>query len=359
MKYIFLLLFAMFILLIGVPTSEAELGPDLALVGIYDDIEGNGQSVTIIENYAYVTDGNGLLIFDIQDPLNITLEKRYDTYGFARNVAISGDYAYIAADTKVTVVNLVGGQYATIDDNGITWLSYVTSWVVENDARAYDIAIAGDYAYVAYGYGGLVVLDFEDTSNPTKVGEYDTDGFAHSVTISGNYAYLTGSTIDIINIEDPTNPTLVGSYNPENSNYATKTIISEDYAYVAYTGDGAHIINISEPNNPTFIGKTSYEGSAYSVAISGSHAYLACQSGPISGVKIVDIEDRSNPTLITSYALNADFDQGINKRSSSRRPASKRPVEKIQDRTITNFRYEPSKAILVERKDLSDSSSSS
>ncbi len=80
MKYLFLLLFAAFILLIGVPTSEAELGPDLALVGIYDHRSGDTgtRSVAISGNYAYIADGySGLVIINIEDPANPTLAGTY------------------------------------------------------------------------------------------------------------------------------------------------------------------------------------------------------------------------------------------------------------------------------------------
>ena len=52
------------------------------------------------------------------------------------------------------------------------------------------VTISGNYAYLADGGGGLVIIDIEDRANPTLTGSYDTDGYAEAVTISGNYAYI-------------------------------------------------------------------------------------------------------------------------------------------------------------------------
>jgi len=60
----------------------------------------------------------------------------------------------------------------------------VTSGVVRG------VAVSGDYAYVADGYNGLVIVDVTDKSAPAFAGSYDTAGSALSVAVSGNYAYV-------------------------------------------------------------------------------------------------------------------------------------------------------------------------
>jgi len=53
---------------------------------------------------------------------------------------------------------------------------------------AFDIAICGDYAYVADGDYGLQVIDITDPTTPTLAGSYNTPGNAYGVAISGDYA---------------------------------------------------------------------------------------------------------------------------------------------------------------------------
>ncbi|MCD4751016.1 MAG: hypothetical protein K8R59_16715, partial [Thermoanaerobaculales bacterium] len=55
---------------------------------------------------------------------------------------------------------------------------------------AKDVAVSGGYAYVADGSSGLRVIDISTPTSPTEVGFYDTPGYANSVALSGSYAYV-------------------------------------------------------------------------------------------------------------------------------------------------------------------------
>mgnify|MGYP000426283636 CR=1 FL=1 len=299
MKYLFLLLFAAFILLIGVPTSEAELGPDLALVGALEATEGGGQSVTISGDYAYFTYNGGFGICNIQNPLDLNIVGHYHTGDHshpAYSIAISGNYAYLVIDYHIMVIDVEEPANPTL----------VAIYSHNEMQYPKDIFISGNYAYVADSQKGLFVFEIEESANLVLVGRWGADRNYYGVTISENYAYLSGAQgLDLVYIEDPSNPAFAGNYYIQNSNYAKETIISEGYAYVSYTGDGAYIINISNPNNPTLVVKLKNltEGGVWGVAISGNHAYLANR---VNGVTIINIEDLSNPTLIISYGYTYD-----------------------------------------------------
>src|SRR4051812_23792886 len=87
------------------------------------------------------------------------------------------------------------------------WLLILLSLVVHFDTRSYsadlnpllrgtwfgspvDIAVAGQYAYVADGTNGLQVVDISNPDNPRGVSGTETGGLAFAITLSGNYAYL-------------------------------------------------------------------------------------------------------------------------------------------------------------------------
>lgn len=74
-----------------------------------------------------------------------------------------------------------------------------SKWPPERDwgrgGFAYDVKVVGNYAYVAHGLAGLQVTDVSDPANCMRVGGYDTgryvpDVYARDVAVSGNYAYL-------------------------------------------------------------------------------------------------------------------------------------------------------------------------
>ena len=79
---------------------------------------------------------------------------------------------------------------------------------------ANDVAIAGDYAYLANHYFGLMVVDITDPTNPTSAGNQRTPDRGRGVAVAGDHAYVadTFSGLQVIDISDPTNPDSVGSY---------------------------------------------------------------------------------------------------------------------------------------------------
>tara|TARA_B100001250_G_scaffold204423_1_gene175396 strand:+ start:2607 stop:5126 length:2520 start_codon:yes stop_codon:yes gene_type:complete len=286
MKHIYFLIFAIFALMFGVQSLEAEeLGADLDLVGKYDSVT-QARGITISGNYAYVANGyDGIEILNIEDPTNPTLTRNYGT-AYTHSVTISGNYAYVAAGgSGLIIIDIEDPTNPTLAGNYNT------------DGEAYEVAISGNYAYVADGYSGVSVINIEDPINPIHVGNY-MEGNARGITISGNYTYAAHglSGLVILNIEDPGNLTFVGSYNTDG--YALDVTISGDYAYVADDNGGVVIINIEEPTDPTLTGHYVTSHISHSVTISGNYTYVAEGYG---GLTIINIEDPTNLTLAGSY----------------------------------------------------------
>lgn len=74
--------------------------------------------------------------------------------------------------------------------------------------------------------------------------------------------------------------------------------VSGIYAYVADAASGLRVVNISDPTNPTIVGTYNSPGAAYGVIVIGSTAYVA-DGG--SGLAIVDITNPASPSLIGAY----------------------------------------------------------
>ncbi|MGM3309110.1 DUF4347 domain-containing protein [Anabaena sp. WFMT] len=160
---------------------------------------------------------------------------------------------------------------------------------------ANDVAVVGNYAYVVGDR--LEIIDIIDPNNPVFKGNYDIS-YGRSIQIVGNYAYVAddSSGLQIINISNPSAPTLVGNYNT--SGNANDVEIVGNYAYVAYEYSGLQIINISNPSAPTLIGNYNTSGNANDVEIVGNYAYVADNG---SGLQIINISNLGAPTLVGNY----------------------------------------------------------
>ena len=78
----------------------------------------------------------------------------------------------------------------------------------------YDVAVSGDYAYVADYDTGLRIINISNPASPSEAGFFDTGGLASGVAVSGSYAYVAddSSGLRILNIANPASPTPVGFY---------------------------------------------------------------------------------------------------------------------------------------------------
>ncbi len=81
------------------------------------------------------------------------------------------------------------------------------NWVGEYDTPGYarGVAVSGGYAYIADGLRGLRVVNISDPENPVEVGYYDTPGEAFGVALSDDgLIYVTDSTnMGIYRFTDP------------------------------------------------------------------------------------------------------------------------------------------------------------
>ena len=257
------------------------------------DVPTEGDGVAVSGNYAYVAAYTaGLQVIDISNAASPTLAGSCDTPERAFGVAVSGDYAYVAdSDSGLQVIDISDPTNPVL----------VGSCDTPDDAR--DVAISGLYAYVADGYSGLQVIDISDPTDPALAGSCDTPGEAGAwgVTISGDHAYVAyvahyDGGLQVINISDPTDPTSAGSYTTEG--HARDVAVSGDYAYVAHDVYGLQVIDVSNPGNPAPRGSYDTPGYSWGVAVSGDYVYVA---NLIYGLHVFDVTDPDYPALAGGY----------------------------------------------------------
>lgn len=174
--------------------------------------------------------------------------------------------------------------------------------------QAYDVAVQGNYAYVATGASGLRVVDISDPDSPHEVGICNTCSFTYCVTVEEDLAYLVaGGGLRIIDISDPARPLELGFYDTPGG--AEDVVVSDIYAYVACKRNifrredgGLCIIDIADPEDPHEIGFFTGElMDIHSVAVSGNYAYLAGSADYNDGMWIVDVSEPEDPHQVGFY----------------------------------------------------------
>ncbi len=180
---------------------------------------GVSRGIFVDDRYLYKADGTGgLHIVDLDYPNE---SSSIFTPGCSWNVFVSGNFAYVADATFVTIVDVS-------DPHAPSLASYVTS-----PGTAWDVFVADGYAYVADRSYGLSIFDVSDPYVPTFTGGCNTLDDADGVKVSGNYAYVAANHegLQVVDIADPYDPTLVSGF--DTPRRAEDLFIYGDYIYVA------------------------------------------------------------------------------------------------------------------------------
>jgi len=179
-----------------------------------------------------------------------------------------------------------------------------------------NVFVSGNYAYVP-GSSELQVIDISDPENPEVIGSCDTPGYARMVEVSDVYAYVVnerrwtghehiGGGLSVISVSNPENPEEVGYCDlNESMDYVKYIFLSGGYAYIAGSSfNGMEyecffvVIDISDPSNPVRRGRFGPIGSDSNhvrVAVSGDICYFIISSNLIY---VVDISTPNSPRMI-------------------------------------------------------------
>jgi hypothetical protein len=201
-----------------------------------------------------------------------------------RDLAVSGNYVYVADGFGLQVVDISVPESPEIV--GQLAMPYFTTAV----------AVEGHHAYVA-DWSGLKVIDVGEPNDPQIVGSVDIPGGIWDVVISGNHAYIAAneSGFMVVDVSDPFDPRIVGSV--DTPGVAWDVAISGGFAYVADRGSGLQVIDVSEPEAAELVACLDIPGEVRGVAVSGSYAYVAVDA---SGLMVIGIGNPSSPLVIST-----------------------------------------------------------
>ena len=251
---------------------EAGICADIFVVG----------GLAVSGKFAFCIAGPGLCIVDISSPSNPNLAATFDLPSDQHDfigIAVQGNYAYVSGTKRIS-----SEEFATlviVDISDPLNPSTVGTYVCPVQSRSFGgIALSGNYAYLVVGdysiiessRAGMRVINISNPANPTEISHYISDGgkwWHKDLVVRGNYAFLGGNWLTIIDISNPESPSEI--YSQELNNYwpGYQVGLSGDYAYLG----NLRIFDISDP-------KYSYEALRYygedtpGTAVSGNFVYV-------------------------------------------------------------------------------------
>jgi hypothetical protein len=278
------------------------------IIGATDALGDVIADISVVGNMAYVASqpygwaspqpNDGLYIIDLSD-LASPAEIGFYPNGFIQDVEVDGDIAYVAA-------SLDGLRAIDISDP-----STPVSIGLFALPDPLDVAIVGTRAYVANGNYLVEAVDISDSSMLVSLGQFNVSGAARAISIAGDYAYVAEgygcACLQIYNIANLAAPFELGHiYLPQDAYDVT---LSGPYAYIADWEANLQIVDVSDRANPQVIGAYGPPlGVARDVAHSGNYAYLA--DGP-RGLRIINVADPFHPFLAGFYDWGGDISAAV------------------------------------------------
>lgn len=203
--------------------------------------------MVISGSYAFVAVGTKLIIYNISDPLNPTLTATLNDSAnitTAGRITVSGDFIYITTTQ-------VSPSLVIIDVT--TKSSPVYRGKVALSGIG-DVAVSGNYAYVARN-GSMSVIDVSSSTAPAIVSTLTNTLFAggKGIEVSGNFAYLLSSPglyagqISVIDISNKLAPEYISGVG------ATTTDYMEDLADIELQGSYITVVQANGRNSTNYM----------------------------------------------------------------------------------------------------------
>ncbi|MEW6380204.1 MAG: chitobiase/beta-hexosaminidase C-terminal domain-containing protein [bacterium] len=209
--------------------------------------------------------------------------------GEALGVCTRGNYAYVAAGSSgLVIIDLSQPDQPVVKAN---------CPLVES---AYGICMAGNYACVAAGYSGLSIIDLGQPDRPVLKGSCNTPGYARGVWVLGNLAYVADewAGLQVIDISQPDKPALISSL--ATPDWAYGICGQGNYVYIAAGYTGLVAIDVTRPQSPALAAGCDTPGYAEGVSVLGGCAYVA---DGYSSLQVIDLTRPRYPFLMTGVEL--------------------------------------------------------
>jgi hypothetical protein len=246
-------------------------------------IPGN-EDISVKDNFLYADSATDLVIFDISDINNVSIIERLED--------VFNVYNY---DIPVEAEAVDYGKFDFDDD-------IIVGWTLTTERRKK----VDNTMDKALDDGVVLSAGAESTTG--------TGGSLARFQIVDNYLYTVGNyEMAIFNIQNLAEPVLS---NTQYAGWNIETMFqAEGYLYLGST-NGMYIYNLVNPSSPEFVSDFTHWEGCDPVVVDGDYAYLTLRGGNLCGqlesvLEVIDISDKTNPTLAARYNLENPYGLGI------------------------------------------------
>ena len=266
-------------------------------VGVFE-----GNLVDLVGDHAFLTNGEGINVFDVSDPSQAKLLGTYSTEVYGLRAGLR--YAYVLGNHRFSVLDvsdparivqlgtlatesavsfdvgggvacLAGEDFVVLDVSDPTQIRRLGILEGIHSATVQDafgsrsgfnhtiIQIRERVAYVLVeeqsdgGSLAIAAIDFSDPENPVRVGSAivaraNPWGELADFRVQGRFGYVVRGGLEIIDLVDPTKMTVVGRFD-DNLVQVNHVRIAGKYAFLADGNEGARVMDVSDPRKPTAV----------------------------------------------------------------------------------------------------------
>lgn len=232
--------------------------------------------------YTYVAAGNTITSLFVGYLTNASIAGSVELPGPAMGIDYLSGYLYVA-----------GNQYGLRIYNESLNLLTVFPFTKGN---VLDVAVSGDKLYVVYttsdptapNPSGLYIYSLNNPALPALLGSVAIDDFNRKVAVEGNYAYVAGYTLRVVDVSNPAAPVVMGQVAYDRAHYGVT--VSGSYLYLTHTyarnnHAGLSVIDVSDPQNPFEVSYTQ---------LSGTHAGNIAYKPPFVLFSMQDIQNNAS-----------------------------------------------------------------
>lgn len=226
---------------------------------------------------------NGVLAIDIADPLDMKILGHVLELGNLN--AFASDETHIIS-ARSNGLGIIDREQATT-----TQLAMSTNPLPDT---AYDIAIEGNYAYVASNYDGVHIIDITFPLYPMPIAVAPNSNRAYKLDVDQGVLYVSALTsLEIFDVSDPTSPTHIAQI----PDIKITGLDAQDDKLAIYSSEPGYVAlyDIIDPSNPILL--DTFQGPEYpeGVVLEGDKIHVA---GGYTTFLTLDASDPSSLTLM-------------------------------------------------------------